>query len=74
MRELRLHWVSLPKRSPDDNPVETLFSDIQLMILDTSNDLDVRATQRRVRAHLRGRTRRQGRHIRIPYLGDSHKP
>ena len=35
MHTLRLHWVSLPKGSPDDNPVETLFSDIQLMILDT---------------------------------------
>ncbi len=24
MRRLKLHWVSLPKRSPDDNPVETI--------------------------------------------------
>jgi len=40
MRQLKLHYVSLPKASPDDNPVKTLFSDIQLMILDNSNGLD----------------------------------
>jgi hypothetical protein len=74
MRELKLHWVSLPTGSPDDNPVGTLFSDIQLMILDNSNDLDVPTTQRRISAHLRGRNRRQDRYVRIPYLGDSHKP
>ena len=73
MRELRLHWVSLPKRSPDDNPVETLFSDIQLMILDNSDDVEVRVTQRRISAHLRGRNRRKDRHIHLAYLSDSHK-
>jgi hypothetical protein len=26
MHQLRLHGVSLPKGSPDDNPVETLFN------------------------------------------------
>lgn len=73
MRELKLRWISLPKASPDDNPVETVFSDIQLMILDNSNDADARATQRRISAHLRGRNRRKNRHIRIPYLSDSAK-
>ena len=29
-RELRLHWISLPKGSPDDNPVETINSDIHI--------------------------------------------
>ena len=29
MRRLKLHYISLPKGSPDDNPVETIFSDIQ---------------------------------------------
>src|SRR5262249_24070666 len=28
MRELKLRWVSLPKGSPDDNPVEAILSDI----------------------------------------------
>ena len=32
-RQLKLHWISLPKASPDDNPMETIFSEIQLMIL-----------------------------------------
>lgn len=73
MRELQLHWISLPKASPDDNPVETLFSDIQQMILDNSHDADPHTTQRRISAHLRGRNRRADRFIQIPYLGDTHK-
>lgn len=73
MRKLKLHWISLPKGSPDDNPVETLFSDIQLMILDNSNDPDARTTQRRISAHLRGRNRRRDRKMHISYLSDSHK-
>lgn len=74
MRELQLHWISLPKGSPDDNPVETIFSDIQLMILDNSNDSDAKCTQRRISAHLRGRNRRQDQVIPVPYLysTDSH--
>lgn len=74
MRELKLHWISLPKASPDDNPVETIFSDIQQMILDNSNDPDAATTKRRISAHLRRRNRRHDRHIHIGYLGDSHKP
>jgi len=73
MRRLRLRWTTLPKGSPDDNPVETIFSDVQQMILDNSDDPDARATQRRISAHLRGRNRRRDRRIRIPYLADSHK-
>jgi hypothetical protein len=73
MRELRLHWISLPKGSPDDNPVETINSDIQLMILDNSDDPDSRATRHRISAHLRGRNRQSDRQIRITYLGDSQK-
>lgn len=73
MRELKLHWITLPKGSPDDNPVETLFSDIQLMILDNSDDADPKTTQRRISAHWRGRNRRHDRIIHIPYLHDFHK-
>jgi transposase len=72
MRELQLHWVSLPKGSPDDNPVENIFSDIQLMILDNSNDPNAKSTQHRISAHLRGRNRRSDRFIRIPYLLPRH--
>ena len=74
MRELQLHWISLPKRSPNDNPLETLFSDLQQMVLDASNDPDARTTQRRISAHWRNRNRRKDRFIHIPYLQrDSHK-
>jgi hypothetical protein len=69
MRQLGLRWTSLPKGSPDDNPVETIFSDVQQAILDNSNDPNAKATQRRISAHLRGRNRRKGRFMRIRYLG-----
>lgn len=72
MRDLQLHWISLPKGSPDDNPVETLFSDIQLMILDNSNDPDSQTTQQRISAHLRGRNRRTDPRIHISYLHSKH--
>ncbi len=77
MRQLRLNWTSMPKRSPDDNPDETIFSDIQQQILDNSDDPNERATQRRISSHLQGRNRRFDRFIHIPYLEvprrNSHK-
>jgi transposase len=73
MRELGLHWISLPKGSPDDNPVETIFAVVQSHILESSNAPDVRTTQRRINALLRGRNRRRDRWIKIHYLPDSHK-
>lgn len=69
MRELHLHWISLPKASPDDNLCETIFSDIQLMVLDNSNDPDERTMRRRISHRLARRNRRQNRFIGIPYLG-----
>jgi transposase len=72
MRDLQLHWISLPKGSPDDNPVENIFSDIQLMILDNSNDPNTKTTQKRISAHLRGRNRRANRLIHVPYLLPNH--
>jgi DDE superfamily endonuclease len=69
MRRLGLRWTSLPKGSPDDNPAETIFSDIQQAILDNSNAPDAKATQRRISAHLRARNRRKDRFMRISYLG-----
>lgn len=73
MRRLRRHGITLPKGSPDDNPVETIFSDSQLMVLDNSNDPDVHTTQRRISQHLRRGNRRQNRWIHIPYLHGFHK-
>ena len=55
MRRLRLNWTSLPKRSPDDNPCETIFSDIQQNLLDNSDDPDEWTTRRRISRHLRAR-------------------
>lgn len=73
MRKLKLHYISLPKGSPDDNPVEIIFSDIELMILDNSNDPDAQTTQRRISARLRGRNLRHDRGITIHYIPDTHK-
>ena len=73
MRQLRLLWTSMPKASPDDNPVETIFSDIPQNILDNSDDPDARTTRRRISNHLRARNRRPDRFIRIGYLENSHK-
>ena len=68
MRQLRLQWTSLPKRSPDDNPAETIFSDIQQNVLDTTNDPDEQTTKQRISRHLQGRNGRTDRFIRISYL------
>ena len=73
MRELGLHRVSMPKACPDDNPVETLFSPVPTMILDSSNDPDAGTTRRRISVYLRGHNRRHDRWIQIPYLSDIHK-
>jgi hypothetical protein len=72
MRQLKLRWISLPKASPDDTPVETLFSDVKLMVLDNSDDPDTRAMQQRISTRFRNRNRRHDRRIRIPYLDDCH--
>jgi len=54
------------------NNANSRVSDVQLMILDNSNDLDTSATQRRISAHLRGRNRRHDRLIHVPYLRSKH--
>jgi hypothetical protein len=73
MRELQLHWISLPKASPDDNPCETLFSDIQSNVQDNRDDPDERTMQKHISHRFVRRNRRQERFIEIPYLWDSHK-
>lgn len=73
MRELKLHWISLPKASPDDNPCETIFSDVQLNVQDNSDDPDEQMMRKRISYRLNRRNRRGKRFIEIPYLWDSHK-
>lgn len=68
MRRLKLRWISLPKRSPNDNPVETIFSDIRSAILDNSNDLTPLSTQRRISSYLKKRNRRPDRKMFKAYL------
>jgi len=73
MRELKLHWISLPKASPDDNPCETIFSDVQQNVQDNSDDPDEQMMRRRISHRLAKRNRHRDRFIEIPYLSDSHK-
>lgn len=74
MRQLKLSWTTLPTGSPDDNPVEELFSDVQQRVLDTSDDPDAPTTQHRISGHLRVRNRKgHKRRIRVHYLPDSAK-
>jgi hypothetical protein len=73
MRRLGLNWTSRPKRSADDDPAETIFSDIQQHILDNSDDPDERTTRGRISHHLRARNRRIDRFVRIGYLWNTHK-
>jgi transposase len=68
MRGLGIRWTTLPKGNPDDNPVETIFSDVQQMVLDTTSDTDPAVTQRRISGHLQGCNRRANRCIRVSYL------
>ncbi len=73
MWELKLHWISLPKASPDDNPCETIFSDVQQNVQDNSDDPDERMLRRRISHRLNRRNHRRNRFIEIPYLWDSDK-
>ena len=73
MRELQLHWISLPKASPDDNPCETLFSDIQLDVQDNSDVPDERTMRQDISHRFARRNHRTDRFVKIPYLWDSHK-
>lgn len=70
MHQLKLQWISLPKASPDDNPVETMNSDIQLRILDNSNDQFFWETQSRISRHLQAHNRRSNPTIRIGFMPD----
>jgi hypothetical protein len=45
MRRLRVQSASLPEGGSDDNPDETIFSDVQQKIRDTSDDPDENGTK-----------------------------
>jgi hypothetical protein len=68
LHALGIRWTSLPKGNPDDNPVETIFSDVQQMVLDSSCDNDPAVTRRRISGRLQGRNRQPNRRIRVSYL------
>ena len=66
-RETSAVYRGGPKGNPDDNPVETIFSDVQQMVLETSSDTEPAVTQRRISGHLQGCNRRPNRRIRVSY-------
>jgi len=72
MRQLKTHWMSLPTGSPDDNPVETVFSLLQRDTLLGSDAPDVRELKRRISHYLWLRNRRQDRIVHLAYLDDFH--
>jgi transposase len=72
MRKLGVAWTTLPKRSPDDNPVEGLFRDVEQRVLDSRDDADEPTTQHRISGHLQAGNRR-GRRMRVHDLPDSPK-
>ena len=72
MRQLKIHWLSLPKKSPDDNPIETIFSLLQRAILAASDAGDVRELKRRISRFLWRHNRCKDRFVRLAYLHDFH--
>jgi transposase len=74
LRRLKIHWMSLPKKSPDDNPIETIFSLLQRAILAGSDAPDVRELKRRISRFLWQLNRRKDRFVHLGYLDDFHKP
>lgn len=72
IRRLKIHWMSLPKGSPDDNPVESIFSLLQRDILLGSNAPHVHELKRRLSRCLWLRNRRKARVVHLTYLADSH--
>jgi transposase len=74
MRRLKIHWLSLPKGSPDDNPLETIFSLVQRELLAGSDAPDVTTLKQRIRAYLAARNRRSNRCVHLAYLDDFHNP
>jgi transposase len=70
MRRLQMHWLSLPKGNPDDNPTETVFSVLQGEVIAGSDAPDTAEQKHCISRSLRRRNRRKGRFIRLGYLKD----
>jgi transposase len=70
MRRLKIHWLSLPKGSPDDNPLETVFSLLKRDVLAGSNAADGRELKRRLSRYLWQRNRRKDGFVHLAYLQD----
>ncbi len=73
LRRLKIHWLSLPKASPDDNPIETVFSVLQGEVLAGSDAPDVPTQKQRVSRALHSRNRRKERFIRLRYLSELYQ-
>lgn len=73
MRRLKIHWLSLPKGSPDDNPLETVFGVLQDEVLVGSDPRDVADQQLQISRALQRRNRRKERFVRLKWLDDFHK-
>ncbi len=73
MRRLKIHWLSLPKGSPDDNPLETVFGVLQDEVLVGSAPRDVADQQRQMSRALQRRNRRKDRFVRLKGLDNFHK-
>ncbi len=70
MRRLQIHWLSLPKGNPDDNPTETVFSGLQREVIAGSNAADTAEQKRCISHSLQRRNRKKDRFIRLGYLKD----
>jgi transposase len=70
MHRLKMHWLSLPKGNPDDNPTETVFSVLQREDISGSDASDTAEQKRRLSHSLQRRNRRKDRFIRLGYLKD----
>lgn len=73
MRRLKMHWLSLPKGSPDDNPLEIVFGVLQDEVLVGSDPRDVAEQQRQISRALQRRNRRKDRFIHLKWIDDFHK-
>ena len=70
MRHLKIHWLSLPTGSPDDNPLETIFSLLKRDVLAGSDAANVSELKRRLSWYLWRRNRHKDRFVLLAYLRD----
>ncbi len=73
LRQLKIHWLSLPKGSSDDNPPETIFSVLQGEVLAGSDAPDVPTQKRHISHALWRRNRQPNRFVRLGYLSEFYQ-